>query len=429
MLADILRQVPSVQGFLDTMLADLSGKRSLLVLLPEGVKADDLWNAIGYLVRHKFYAEEIMLPNLQPEALPAAALGKALSVQWPEDSSPRSIENLMISNDLPEIIYLRGFNELSEPAQKIWLDFLSRWAQVSQIFPDPPTLILFTCGNLRLLKIPNTNVRLSIRYWWGFPSALEMQLLCRLRRASGEQSLRHRWSEHLISAIAGNDVNLAEYLWNPLHSSLDQLPSLLQEFGTRQRGWTRQDLQEWGADNFLVTPIHNADRPSSSPPPKWYQLWTHGALNWTPEYGLELHTSALALLDRTEDLQHRLWRGQTSLLFPLIDDVRLSICRHLSRYYGKSWPVRWQTPNNNFDKAAVEANPLSCQWNHLASLFNSNGDVPLGREQRELKPVVIQAQQIRNKLAHYQFIAFSDFEKIWAEIGRVKSKIKVAVPA
>ena len=429
MLADLLLQVPSVREFLNTLLADLSGRRSLLVLLPEGVEAGDLWNSIGHLIRHKFHTEEIMLPDLETNVLPAAALGRALNVEWPEDSSPRSIENLMISEDLPEILYLQGFNELSEPTQKTWLAFLSRWAQVSQSLSSPPALILFTPGYLLPVKVPEDNVRLSIHYWWGFPSALEIQLLYRLRNAGDEQSPRHRWSEHLISAIAGNDVTLAEYLWDHPNIYPDRLPSLLQEFGTHQRGWTRQDLQEWGADDFLVTPIHDEGRPSSSPPLSWCQLWAHGALNWTPEYGLELHTSALALLNHTEDLQHRLWRGQTSLLFPLIDNVRLSICRHLSSRYGKGWPVRWQEPDNNLDKAAVETNPLACQWSHLAMLFNSNSGVPLGREQRELISVVRQARQIRNKLAHYQLIALYDFEKLWAEIGRIQSKIRVVVPA
>ena len=223
--------------------------------------------------------------------------------------------------------------------------------------------------------------------------------------------------------MAGNDVALARHLWN--HPNLDsaQLPSLLQEFGY-QYGWTRRHLHDWDADDFLLISTHNEVHPSS-PPLRGYQLWAHGALNWTPEYGLELHTAALALLGRTEDLQHRLWRGQTSLLFPLIDNVRLAICRYLSRRYEKGWPV-WLPPHDENEAYAVQDNPLACQWGHLARLINHCG---LLRKERILRPVVNLTWRIRNELAHYRPIPLSDFSKLWIELHQLQQKIKVNVSA
>ena len=184
-------QVPSVQQFLNALLEDFSDRRSHLVLLPIGVEALDLWHAIeGYLFHKEVHVEEISLPSLPDNASPAGALGQTLNIKWPRPTSPRSIENLMISEGLPDIIHLRGFDELSEfTVRKTWLTFVSEWAQVSQnLSHAPPSLSLFTPGSALPAKVPESNVRLSVHYWWGFPSALEMQLLCRLENTSGERS-------------------------------------------------------------------------------------------------------------------------------------------------------------------------------------------------------------------------------------------------
>lgn len=417
MLTDKLVQAPSVQQFLNILLEDLSARRNHLVLLPAGVEALDLWRAMERrLVHREFHIEEVSLPILPSDALPAVALGKALNVQWPQASSPRSVANLMISEGLPEIIHLAGFDELSESARAIWLAFLLEWTEVSKNLFDrnltPPTLSLFTPGSVFLPRqVPESALHLSVQYWWGLPSALEVQMLCRSESARGERSPLHRWREHLIPAVIGNDLPLAEHLWDHLHLDCNQLLPLLRAFG-EQRGWTSQLLQTWGVEDFLLTPTSNDTRPSPIPS-HWYQLWTHGALNWTPEYGLELHPAALALLGRAEDLQHRLWRGQTSLLLPLIDKVRLTICRHLSQRYGENWPVRWRQPDVAEEAAAVRDNPFACQWGHLSQLLKNCGSL---RQERHLLPVVDLTRWVRNQLAHYRPIKLRDFEGLWREI-------------
>lgn len=431
MLADRLMQMPSAQQFLNALLYDLSERRSLLVLLPAGIETRDPWYALeGHLVRRDFHIEEIVLPALPTETSPTVALGKALNVQWPEDSSPRSIVNLMLSQDLPEIIHLTGFDELAEPVQRTWVAFLSDWAQVSKNLFDreatiPPALILFAPGSAFPPPIPESDLYLSIHYWWGFPSALEVQMLCRLENASGERASLLRWREHLIPSLIGNDIALAGHLWDQLSLDFDQLLPLLQSFG-EQRGWTRQDLQAWDAEELLLALTHNETYPSRNPSPHWYQLWARGVLNWTPEYGTELHTAALALLERTEDLQHRLWRGQASLLLPLIDNVRLTLCRHLSRQYGHDWPVRWYQPDVAEEAAAVRDNPFACQWGHLAWLLKNCDFL---REERGLRSVVDLTRWTRNQLAHYRPVTLSDFDRLWREIYQLQQKIKVDVSA
>ena len=429
MLTDMLMRAPSVQQFLNALLDDLSERRSLLVLLPEGIEARDPWYTLeGHLVRQDFYIEEIVLPDLPTEPPPPAALGNALNVQWPEDSSPRNIANLMLSQDLPEIIHLTGFDEIAESAKRTWGAFLSDWARASKDILDkeastPPALILFAPGSAFPLPLPESDLCLAIHHWWGFPSALEVQLLCRWENANSEQMPLHRWREHLIPSLVGNDVALAGHLWDQFSLDFAQLLSLLQSYG-EQRGWTRQDLQAWGVEELPPTLTSNETHLLHNSSPRRYHLWAHGVLNRTPEYGIEIHTAALALLSRTEDLRHRLWRGQTSLLFPLIDNVRLTLCRHLSQQYGQDWPLRWHLPDSEEEIRAVQDSPLACQWGHLAWLLNNCGYL---RRERRLRDVVQSARWMRNELAHYRPITLSHFEGLWRETQRLRQKLRVAV--
>ena len=429
MLADTLMRAPSVQQFLNALLDDLSERRSLLVLLPEGIEARDPWYALeGHLVRRDFYIKEIVLPDLPTDSSPPVALGNTLNVQWPEDSSPRNIANLMLSQDLPEIIHLTGFDELAESAKRTWGAFLSDWARASKNILDqeattPPALILFALGSAFPLPLPESDLYLAIHHWWGFPSALEVQMLCRLENVNGEQVPLRRWREHLLPSLVGNDIALAGHLWDQLSLDFDQLLSLLQSYGER-RGWTRRDLQAWDVEELLLTLTSNETHPPYNPSPRWYHLWARGVLNWTPEYGTELHTAALALLCRTEDIQHRLWRGQASLLFPVVDNVRLTLCRHLSRRYGQDWPVRWRPPDSEVEARAVQDNPLTCQWGHLAWLLNHCGYL---REEWRLRDVVRSARWMRNELAHYRPIALGHFERLWREIQHLQQEIQVAL--
>lgn len=429
MLTDMLMQTPSVQQFLNALLDDLSERRSLLVLLPEGIETRDPWYALeGHLVRRDFDIEEIVLPDLPTEPSLPVALGNALNAQWPGDSSPRSIANLMLSQDLPEIIHLTGFDELAESSKRTWGAFLSDWARASKNILDqeattPPALILFALGAAFPLPLPESDLYLAIHHWWGFPSALEVQMLCRSENVNGEQVPLRRWREHLLPSLVGNDIALAGHLWDQLHLDFDQLLPLLQSFG-KLRGWTLQDLQAWDAEELLFPLTSNEAHPSRIPPPRWNQLWSRGVLNWTPEYGIEIHTAALALLNRAEDLQHRLWRGQTSLLFPLIDNVRLALCRHMSRQYGQDWPIRWYPPDIEEEARAVQDSPLACQWGHLAWLLNNCGYL---HGERRLRDVVKPARWIRNELAHYRPVSLSQFEGLWRQIQQLQQEIQVTV--
>jgi hypothetical protein len=127
------------------------------------------------------------------------------------------------------------------------------------------------------------------------------------------------------------------------------------------------------------------------------------------EYGYELHSAALAVIDDYDGINHRLWRGQSRLLLPLVDHLRLRICHHLNEKYGKDWPVRWCLPPED-EEEAVRNNPLACQWGHMVTLFRRGH---LRAVKNRWYDIALLSHQIRNKIAHYSPVSFQEYATLF----------------
>lgn len=415
-LATSLMQMPTARQLLDQLLEDLQFGRSVLGLLPEGVDPSRLrsalWDGLGHWHLH---TQEVFISQLDAP-MPAAALGQALGVNWGAATVPRTVENLLRQTGLPEILFLDGFDELAEENRVQWLQFMVQWAQVCQGRHStdegdseiPPALCLLAQASKVPHPPPLTNVKLSIRAWRGIPTTLEMRLLCRLASEQDTAPLS-RWREHTIPAIAGSDLDLGDYLWDQEYRTGVQLAHVLRAFA-QERGWDQAELEAWSVHNL---PRSAASWLESRPlPPDLYQAWARGIVHWTPEYGLECHSAVLALLNRQEALDHRLWRGQAEFLLPQIDETRLALCDHLNRSYGQDWPHRWQKPETDRELQEVINTPFACQWGHLRSLLQRR---ELSAERRWQR-LANYSWWIRTELAHYRPIALKDYEKFCDEV-------------
>ena len=417
---DVLFQLPSVQRFLNRLMDDFANRRSLLILLPTGVDPVELRDVMrAELWRRDFELEEVSLvclPNPR-ERPPVAALSEALGINWAFDT-PRTVLNLMETEQLPDIIFLDDLDQLSPETCKDWVAFLGQWAQHCQRRIDRGSSITALCvmgpAVGVLPHLPESSVHLAVHWWWGFPSALETRVLCRSSNEGGGWNTMTRWREHMLPALSGNDVSLVDALWDVLHKDVETLLNCLHTLAG-QRGWEAEALRSWGVGEGSITSSSNYDFTPLFPPVDLRLLWAHGAIGWTLEYGLELHPAALAALGRQDELRHRLWRGQAELIFPLVDRIRLEICNHLTRAHGSDWPVRWSPPTSLEEDAAVRQSPLACQWGHLKALLSHGA---LRRSHQNWLPLITLVHSIRNEIAHYRPITFHDFEGFWREVER-----------
>ena len=401
------------------MSADLQQGRSVLALLPDGVDPTLLRPALlDGLENLHLYIQEIFMPELDSQSS-VASLGAALGVTWSSPNTPRTVENLATSADLPDVLILEGFDDLNHEDRIRWLHLMVQWAQVcqgrrsaSEDDADMPTaLCLVTKASKISYPLPQSNVLLAIRIWWGIPTTLEMQLLCQLA-AEQDTSPLSRWKEYTIPAIVGSDLDLADYLWAAEYSSNLQLAHELRSYA-QKRGWEPAGMEAW--PGHVLPPDKNSSFEGWQFSRSLYEAWARGLVHWSPEYGLEPHSGVLALLDQQETLDHRLWRGQARFLLSDIDKTRLALCAHLNRLYGDDWPYKWKEPEIEREFSEVKITPFACQWGHLKSLLRSCQEL---YKERRWVSLVNRSWHIRTQLAHYRPITLNDYEAFCREVKR-----------
>lgn len=410
--SDTFYQLPGVQGFLEEIVEVLAKGRSLLLLVPLGIDADEVWEVIwSHLWRNSFMHEAVSLSDLPANLSPVAALNEALGLSIAESGYPPTIEQLLSEELSIDIIRLTGIEALCEDMRHQWTEFLSLWAQTSQgrvnVYSEYriPAFCLIISSNIWLTTLPASNVFLEVRWWWGFPSILETQLLC--RNNGLELDSKAQWREQVLPSIASGDIHLLDFLWDNLDIDLDNLIDQLCFFA-QARGWSQQQLYSWGIKDFDSISHYSSVQHVPSPPVSMRQLWSQGAMIRTVEYGYELHSAALAVIDDRDGVSHRLWRGQSRLLLPFVDHIRLTICKYATEKYGSDWPVRWWLPPEG-EEEAVRNNPLACQWGHLVTLFK-RGHLKVAK--KRWYDVALQAHQMRNRIAHYHPVLFQEYENL-----------------
>ncbi|PKN60690.1 MAG: hypothetical protein CVU53_01795 [Deltaproteobacteria bacterium HGW-Deltaproteobacteria-11] len=422
---DLLAQLPSVRAFIRNITGDIGNQRSVVVLLPLTIDAAWFWSLLdAELWRRQFLVEQVDLAHLVSYDAPAETLGETLHVRWPTPAA-RDIASLLSSEGLPDVIVLDGIEALESATRDAWLRLVVQWAQVSQnlVGRSSPTPVL--CAILRPAYLApitmESDVRLAVHWWWGFPSVLELKLLCRLagiESSSGRSDTE--WLEHLLPALVGNDVFLLERLWAMSAVRTDQIESCIRELA-QERGWTNEKLRQWGAAQLMSANIRRNGSLAQAPPGNARILWAQGAAHTTVEYGIELHPTALYVLGRRTELDHRLWRGQAELLLPALDSIRLDICSYLTRSYGTEWPVKWFKPEHSDEEAAVRESPLACQWGYLEWLIKNCPH--LSRERRWL-PLIAPASRARNAIAHFRTVSRGDYEHVIEQYQRFAERTR-----
>jgi len=356
----IFSQLPSVQNFMGVLFSELVNRRSLVVVLPPEISPEQVWASLREkLLLKDFHFEEIWLPKITGVS-PVVGISELLNIEWPS-STPRTVLNFLINEGLPDIIQLAGFEELSQQLQHEWITFVKAWAEANQTranYRTEPIPVVMILQARDLKHIPESDLYLAIHRWLKIPSALETHLTCRIIEPDTSQAslIKSQWREHVLPALAGNNLSLIEFLWNKLCTDVESILDHLTSYANECQ-WTTENLHTMRADEVIR--VGGNRKKIETLPIAWYDLWANGLLIWTPEYGLELHPGALVLLGRKDLILHRLWRGQADLLLPLIDHARLLFCEHLLRLYGPEWPWRWHRPQSDEEYEAVKKNHLA----------------------------------------------------------------------
>ena len=406
--------LPTVRNFILSLVDVLAERRSVIVLLPANVDVNLVKQAVwGELWSREFSMREISLREF-PQLLPLDNLTAVFQPEWAPPDIPRTLANFMEITHLPDVIGLWSIDACTNEIRSKWMQLIRDWAalchQRANNGKQTTAFCLIAHAENSLGSIPENDIFLEVRWWWGFPSILENSLLCRQGSGNSRNPL-DQWREKLLPSLAGGDLQLIYYLWDRIGDSLDDLIAPLENFQLEAE-WTNDDKLQW--QSYLSANGDHRSHGAGLPPPrKILNQWARGLIYSTVEFGPEVHPAILARLRNFDDLKHRLWRGQTELVLPLVDGLRLEICSRLTQRLGVEWPWRWEIPDSEDELSAVKDNPKATQLGYLSWLIRKNQNF---RNFRQWSILVFTAHQIRNEIAHYRIITIKDFERLLQEI-------------
>ena len=416
-----------------------------MVLLPDGVPPDEIWGMVRRELRaremstvdHEVKPDSGLVRMTVPQAL--ADLGLALALEPPDHELTALLTSLGSDNGAPALAVmldavLAGLRaeahltavtvvlapETLAEQRRCWLRIASAWAEALRAGREGPPLCLVLPATGALEALPREDIGFGQHWWWGLPSVLEVQLLCR-EREPAPVTFEDRWREHLLPALAGGDLSLLEALWDcPPQTEAEVLEQLCGY--AIDRGWSQACLQ---AERALITWRHHPHRfmqVIGGPPTDLRGAWAAGWLAWSPEFGLEPHSAVLAALGCVQELRHRLWRGQLGLVLPMVDAARIDICVALAETHGSDWPhlPNWPRPEDPEECNRLDVDAGTAQIGFLDTLFRqapwAPGPNPTLRTRWQ--PVLMALRSCRNESAHFRIGAFPTLEAIWRQLGR-----------
>jgi len=324
-----------------------------------------------------------------------------LSVITGYEVSVDGVNDLIASDAVPDVILLSSFDELDAGRQRNILVLMESWADVCHTASIRKSLCLVIDGcNVHAIWETAPSLRIKDKVLAGFPSAIEMQLLCRHQTSGAYISAEEQWRETLIASLSGSDANLAHVLWQHLLEDFSGISKILLDYAA-EKSWQKRalvkDLDGW-------YPIPLGVKPSLPKHNRNISLLTRGITVFTPEFGEEIHSAGLALLDRSEELRHRIWRSQSALVAPVSDGLRLKIFSIIRRKLTTDLAMG-DIPEIGELKFLIESLP-NHSW-----------------EKQQFYSIISHTRRVRNKLAHFEIITLREYLDLWNSWQKVRQML------
>ncbi len=396
--------VPTAQTLLSEIVRGLQLGLSHCILFQNGFEVQDvqdqlndhLWNA-GVFVRTLDLEQ---CTELSPVHALADAYLTGLRVEH------ITTESLIAHSDTPEVTLLGNFEALPRPKRQAWADFLLEWAEVGRRREVEKSICLLSqSGAWEHIERPPSALRLQLRFWHSVPTLLEAQGV--YRHANRDVNAQALWRESMVTSLAAGDFCLGEWIWGAVDTQRSAIVSSLLTYA-EYKGWAPKILADslW-SDWHPAAPGTVPVRPEDAGPSLWSRGWTV----YTPEYGEEMHSALVALKGDETELTYRMWRAQVPLALPMIESIRLNVCRYLTLQHG----VDWARLGGEESTGAYE------ELGRLEAVLRKS--TRLYWEQEQWLEAVTLARYLRNELAHYSPVNFTSFARLWqygAKIHQLK---------
>ena len=382
-LHDNVWDLPSLKLLMKEISHNLSEGVSVILIWSVFLEYEEFLERLSiYLTENACGFEFINLADISEHRITSTSIGDILGLP------NKKMRNFY---DQPQVYIFDKFEFCSLKSQFLLLEFYQNWRKINHnINLRDSLLMVIPVENLRsnhlgILKQERGEVKGKIRVIVGIPSMLESQLLSR-PLSMGELTPEYQWKEALISSLCANDSELSEYLWQHDLNSPLSIKEALKEYAelTERRNNDLEFLENWrpiprGAGIDIQKHLLNL------------KLIQRKVTLYTPEYGEEIHpVSYIRKGDVNGYLDRYIWRGQSLIVLPIIDQVRIKMIDILKR----------NLKNNKVDFYEAEIKDL-CNFLRDQDNYSNMRQIYLNDLER--------VRSIRNSIAHLKPVSISEW--------------------
>lgn len=369
--------------------------------------------------------------NVKKAVLPGNYMADYCDVKY-EAGQLIEVFELMNSEKVPPVFVIDGLEDLGKEDLDLWIRFINKWNQDARRYEATtemyPKALLVPLDNGNLQERLKEDVYLKVIWFWGWFTGSEFKLLTRNHLSeAGASYAVSMWLESVGVELAGTDIELLAYL----HSNVDKMVSsrkdirlLLAEFANI-RGWSLDFIKKY-QDDFKGITGHRAGIAGAKPtvpPLDIMGAWNEGMIDWSDETGLTVNSAALAVINDKSTINHRIWRGQSQKLLPIIDIIRLEVCDHLKNTYNE-WNEYCQNcvrhPNNDYYSNMDISQPVA----EFADIIRFLSMTMRCLKNDRLRRHVDNLRKARNTLAHYVPLEFNKFEFLISELRNTIQEVE-----
>lgn len=353
--------LPGPERFIDWLFEDFSEGRSVIGSLPTTAPTG-LRDVVSRRASEEGYCWRDVPPRSSGEVgktSPIEILCSELTVPSSEESpSIRAWLRAPHSGGLVVWVECRGSEEAAP-----WLRLTREYsAEAGSAGSDSPRLCIL-CSGLREGHLPRPEVLLGVRRYAESVSPLDTLLFTsRLLEGSEQRSPVLRLLRSAIAAeVAGTDPALAYHLASASLECLLDPHKVLVDRAT-ELGWV------------------GADEKTGDQEPDRSETW-HGQSR--------LHSSAVVLAGNRQELSRRIWRAQVQVLFPYLEELRVSLVEELRG--------RIRLPVVSDGREVFDLQDLE-----LAQLRDQ---ARKSRVSKQLQDTLDNAAYVRNRIAHLDVVS------------------------
>lgn len=385
-------ELPGPQRFFREIVKDLNNKKHVVLVLPDPLhNLGIVKTLIPLCQQHRLgdVCEADVGPERETDV--HVAIEKLLVS---DGSRLPTVRDLLLCLDAESQIYVlkNGFKGDSK-RQSSFSRHLSKMSKETNLLEgeiEVQFVVLASPGD----TLPNSDLYLTIHPWWGVVGELDVEVAVEEQLIDSPPPLwtDHYWIRSICKGLAQGDPDLGKRLVEDMPKTLNDISEVLTDYiDFDSAPHTQFDMKA----SFYGEPLDCLPKGKMTP------HWRCGCLNCVDGIGQQIHSSLVATeANGSCEIERRVWQGQQKVLWPVVEQVRISIISSLEDRFGASWMKRIGK-GVDVDRQALETEIGALSHVVFKHRARSPRDIP-----NNYTLLAKEWKDIRNQLAHCEMLSY-----------------------